>query len=136
MLLAKEIHMAKVKRVQQTTTQNGESVQTNRYETTESSARSAYAQRVVTNLIWFVAGVILVLLAFRFVFSLLGANTSNGFANFIYTTSHPFVAPFFSLFSYNYSYGISHFEIYTLIAMLVYLVVAWGLTALVNIDRR
>lgn len=130
------MHMAKVKRVQETTTQSGDSVQTNRYETTESSARSAYTQRVITNLIWFIAGVILVLLAFRFIFSLLGANTSNGFANFIYSTSHPFVSPFFSLFSYNYSYGISRFEAYTLVAMLVYLVIAWGLTELVNLDRR
>lgn len=128
--------MAKVKKVQETTTRNGDTVQTNRYETSESSARGAYTQRLLTNLIWFVAGVILVLLAFRFIFALLGANPGNSFANFIYTTSHPFVAPFFGLFSYNYSYGISRFEVYTLVAMLVYLVIAWGLTSLVNLDRR
>jgi|SRR5579862_2542081 len=128
--------MAKVKKIQQTTTQSGDTVQTNRYESTDSAARAGNAQRTLTNLVWLIAGIILVLLAFRFILSLLGANTSNGFANFVYSTSHPFVGPFFSLFSYNYHYGISHFEVYTLFAMLAYLVVAWGLTALINLDRR
>lgn len=93
-------------------------------------------QNVLTNIVWFVAGVILILLGFRFVLTLLGANPANGFANFIYTTSHPFAAPFFGLFSYNYHYGVSRFEVYTLVAMLVYLVVAWLLTTLVNLNRR
>lgn len=96
-----------------------------------------YGMNVITRIIWFVAGVILLLLAFRFILSLFGANTTNGFANFIYSTSHPFVAPFFNLFSYNnIQYGVSRFEVYTLVAMLVYAAVAWILSALVNIGRR
>lgn len=92
---------------------------------------------VLTRIIWLIAGIILLLLAFRFVLSLLGANTTNGFAQFIYNTSHPFVAPFFGLFNYNnIQYGISRFEIYTLIAMLVYAAIAWILTAAINIGRR
>lgn len=92
---------------------------------------------IVTRIIWLVAGVILLLLAFRFILSLLGANQSNGFAHFIYGTSHPFVAPFFGLFNYNnIQYGVSRFEIYTLVAMLVYAAVAWVLSAAVNIARR
>lgn len=95
-----------------------------------------HRQNVATRAIWFVAGIILILLGFRFLLSLLGANTSNAFANFIYNTSHPFVSPFFNLFSYNsYQYGVSRFEVYTLVAMLVYLVIAWGLTRLVTINR-
>jgi len=100
------------------------------------AAPAARGQNILTNLIWFIAGVILVLLGFRFILALLGANPANSFANFIYSASHPFVAPFFSLFSYQQQYGISRFEIYTLVAMLVYLVIAWGLTALVNLNRR
>jgi len=46
---------------------------------------------------------------------------------FIYTVSRPFVAPFFSLFGYNLRYGVSRFESYTLVAMLVYLILAWGI---------
>ena len=90
---------------------------------------------VAARVIWYVAGVLLVLLAFRFVLALLGANPSNGFANFIYGTSHPFVAPFFSLFSYNTQLGVSRVEIYTLVAMAVYAVIAWGLARLVTLGR-
>ena len=101
------------------------------------TAVDEHPQNVLDRVIWFVAGVILILLAFRFVLSLLGANTTNGFANFIYTTSHPFVAPFFSLFKYNnINYGVSRFEVYTLFAMLVYTAVAWLLTTLVDVSRR
>ncbi len=96
-----------------------------------------YGLNIISRVIWFVAGVILLLLAFRFVLALLGANTTNSFAQFIYNTSHPFVAPFFNLFSYNnIQYGVSRFEVYTLIAMAVYAAVAWVLSALANIGRR
>ncbi len=91
----------------------------------------ATAVRVV----WFIAGVLLVLLAFRFVLALIGANPANGFANFIYSTSHPFVAPFFSLFSYRLQYGVTRFEVFTLVAMAVYSVVAFGIARLLVIDR-
>ena len=96
-----------------------------------------YGINIISRIIWFVAGVILLLLAFRFVLALLGANTSNSFAQFIYNTSHPFVYPFFNLFSYNnIQYGVSRFEVYTLVAMAVYAAVAWVLSALANIGRR
>jgi len=124
-----------VKRVQRTTSPNGDVTETTR-ETRGSSAAGYSAQNLLTNIIWFVCGVLLVLLAFRFILALLGANPSNWFANFIYTVSHPFVAPFFGLFSYNYHYGVSRFEIYTLVAMVVYAVIAWILSALVNLNRR
>lgn len=91
---------------------------------------------ILARIIWYITGVILVLLAFRFVFALLGANPANSFANFIYTVSHPFVAPFFSLFNYNLRYGGSRFEIYTLVAMAVYAIIGWGLARLATIGRH
>jgi len=90
---------------------------------------------LAARVIWYVAGILLVLLAFRFVLALLGANPNNGFANFIYSASHPFVAPFFSLFGYNLRYGISRFETYTLVAMAVYAVIAWGLARLATLNQ-
>jgi hypothetical protein len=45
------------------------------------------------------------------------------------------VAPFFGLFGYNMQYGVSKFEIYTLVAMAVYAVVAWGLAKLVTLPK-
>ncbi len=98
-------------------------------------ANRFYALDIVDRIIWFVIGVILILLFFRFLLALFGANPANGFADFIYSTSHPLVAPFFGLFNYNFRYGISSFEIYTLVAMLVYLVVGWLVSLLINIGR-
>jgi uncharacterized protein YggT (Ycf19 family) len=104
-------------------------------EVREVSAARATGGTLWERIIWYVAGVLLVLLAFRFVLALLGANSANAFANFIYDVSHPFVAPFFSLFGYNTQYGVSKVEIYTLIAMAVYAVVAWGLARLATLNR-
>jgi hypothetical protein len=92
-------------------------------------------QNVAVRVIWYIAGVLLVLLAFRFVFVLLGANPANGFANFIYTTSHPFVSPFFGIFNYNLRYGVSRFETYTLVAMVVYALIAYGIAKLITINQ-
>ena len=97
------------------------------------------AGMVLSDIVWFVAGVIIALLGLRFVFAALSANPGNGFVNFIYNVSHPFAAPFFGIFHYNdvYVRGTgSHIELYTLLAMLVYTVVAWLLSALVTIGRR
>lgn len=98
----------------------------------EREHRANVAERVV----WFIGGVILTLLAFRFVLALLGANPANGFADFIYSTSHPLVSPFFSLFNYNYVDGSGRFELYTLIAIAVYGIIAAGIARLVTINRQ
>lgn len=124
-----------IQKVRETTTQSGDTVQKTT-ETKSSLDNSGHRQNVASRVVWFVAGILLVLLGFRFVLTLLGANTTNSFANFIYKSSHPFVSPFFSLFNYhNYIYGTSHFEIYTLVAIVFYALVAWGIAKLVTLNR-
>lgn len=119
-------------RVQKVTTQSGDTVA----RTTEvTQAHPGHSQNVISRVVWYIAGVLLVLLAFRFVLSLLGANTTNGFADFIYTSSHLFVSPFFGLFSYQETFGASHLEIYTLVAMAVYAIIAWGIAKLLTLNR-
>jgi uncharacterized membrane protein len=120
--------------VRETTTQSGDTVQKTT-KTKNSRNDTEHQHNLVGRIVWYIAGILLVLLGFRFILALLGANSSNSFANFIYKTSHPFVSPFFSLFSYKQSYGVSHFEIYTLIAMVVYAIVAWGIVKLVNLNQ-
>jgi hypothetical protein len=91
---------------------------------------------VAERIVWLIAGIIIALLAFRFVLALLGANPNNAFASFIYSASHPFVVPFFNLFNYNYiNDGVGRFEIFTLIAMAVYAVIAAGIARLVTLNR-
>jgi hypothetical protein len=92
-------------------------------------------QAFLARLITFITGLLLVLLAFRFILALLGANPGNAFANLIYDISHPFVAPFFGLFNYDLQEGVSRFELYTLVAMAVYAFIGWALARLVTIDR-
>ena len=62
--------------------------------------------------------------AIRFGLKLLGANEAAGFANFIYSASAPFVAPFNNLFA-NPGSGGSVLELTTLVALIVYMLVAW-----------
>ncbi|MFO0781910.1 MAG: hypothetical protein U0524_03415 [Candidatus Saccharimonadales bacterium] len=120
----------KVERV--TEVRNGNSdTQEVRRVTEEHTDGSTLAARII----WYIAGVILVLLAFRFVLILLGANRSNGFADFIFSTTNPLVAPFYGLFGYDLQYGVAKFEIYTLIAMAVYALIAYGLARLVTIGN-
>ena len=95
----------------------------------------APASSVAARVVWFVAGILLVLLAFRFALVLMGANPANGFANFIYTVSHPFAAPFFGLFGYSLRYGVSRVELSTLVAIAVYALVAFGIARLVTIRQ-
>ena len=91
------------------------------------------AVTTVARIVYFIAGIITGLLALRFVLALLGANTSNPFANFVYTASHPLVSPFFGLFNYRSQYGVSKFELETLIAIVVYSVVAWLFVRLMSV---
>lgn len=122
----------KVERVTEEVVTPVESDRTVRREVTESSVGGS---TLATRIIWYITGALLVLLAFRFVLSLLGANPNNAFADFIYSLSEPFVSPFFGLFSYDLDYGVSRFEVFTLVAMAVYALVAWGIARLVTLNK-
>ncbi|MGI8587204.1 MAG: hypothetical protein ACR2M0_05885 [Chloroflexia bacterium] len=54
--------------------------------------------------IWFLVGLLDVLLAIRFVLLLVGANASSGFSQLIYNVTGVFVAPFTSLLGQNITY--------------------------------
>ncbi len=87
-----------------------------------------------TQIVWYVLGVLEVLLAFRFVLKLLGANPAAGFSNFIYSLSYPFTLPFSSVFGRTEVSG-SIFEWTTLLAMAVYWLVAFGIIKLLTMSK-
>src|ERR1017187_1887801 len=126
-------HIQRVRQV----TNDGVTTETTRVDDEDTVVPAAQGQRssIAARIVWYIAGILLVLLAFRFVFILLGANPANGFANFIYTTSHPFAAPFFGIFGYNIKYGISRVELASLVAMVVYALVAFGISRLLTIRQ-
>lgn len=99
---------------------------------TTEVGRENMAVRIVS----LIAGILMALLGMRFVLSLLGANRGNPFADFIYSVSHPFVAPFFGLFNYTPQFGVVRFEFETLIAMAFWAFVAWVIIQMIKIGAR
>lgn len=83
-----------------------------------------------TQIVWYILGFIEIVLVFRFVLKLLGANAAAGFTSFIYGITYVFATPFLNVFSASYPVGGSVFEWTTLLAMLVYWVVAVGIIKL------
>lgn len=89
----------------------------------------------ITRVIYFLLAVLEVIIALRFLFLLLGANQSNGFISFLYNLSYVFVGPFKGIFndpSLGHT-GVSVFEVSSIVAMLVYALIAWGIVSLVRI---
>ena len=86
--------------------------------------------------IYYILGLIEVLLLFRFLFKLLGANPNNGFVSFLYSITSILIAPFNGIFNSFVSQGLtskSVLEPATLIAMIVYAVIARGIIGLIRI---
>ena len=87
-----------------------------------------------TQVIWYAFYAVETLLLFRFVLKLIAANTGAGFTQFIYGLSAPFVSPFFAIVPSPRVAG-SALEWSTLIAMLVYWVIAWGIVRLLVMSK-
>ena len=79
-----------------------------------------------TQVVWYILGVIEILLAFRFVLKMAGANPVAGFSSFIYNITWFFAQPFISVFGSTRVEG-SILEWTTLLAMMVYWIVALGI---------
>lgn len=87
-----------------------------------------------TQIVWYVLGLIEVLLAFRFALKLLGANSGAGFTSFIYGVTYIFAEPFLNVFRVTRIEG-SIFEWTTILAMFVYWIVAIGIVKLFLMGR-
>jgi hypothetical protein len=87
-----------------------------------------------TQIVWYLLGFIEILLLFRFALKFLGANPGAGFTNFIYGATYVFAAPFLSVFHITNVEG-SIFEWTTLLAMLVYWIVAMGIVKLLLMGK-
>lgn len=96
------------------------------YDPYENRRRASYR---MVQAIWLVFGLIEALLLIRFVLRALGANQQADFARFIYNLSSGFVAPFANLFG-TPQVGGAALEFTTLVAMIVYAIVAWFLAKL------
>ena len=82
--------------------------------------------------IYFIFGLINVLLVMRFVLLLLGANEVSPFVNLIYSLSRAFVLPFRGIFA-EPDLGTSVIEWAALVGIVVYSLVAYGLARIVEL---
>jgi hypothetical protein len=87
-----------------------------------------------TQVVWYIIGLLELLLAFRFVLKMLAANPSAGFSSFIYGLTYPFATPFLNVFNRSQVSG-SIFEWTTLLAMLVYWLIAWGIIKILLMSK-
>lgn len=102
----------------------------------DRNQQRANIRYAATTLIYFLLGVLEVIMGLRWLFRLLGANADNNFISFLYSLSHIFVAPFNNIFNDQSLGRQGVFEFSTLIAMLIYALIAWGLVALINLIFR
>ena len=89
----------------------------------------------IEQILYFALGALEVLLAFRFVLKLTGASPSSSFVQFIYNLSGVFILPFEGIFRRAVSQGIetaSIIEPATLVALVVYAILVWGIIALIR----
>lgn len=92
--------------------------------------------QTVGYLVYFLFGALEILLVFRLLLKLAGANISSAFVGFIYGVTGIFILPFEGMFRKGFTQGIettSVFEPATLVAIIVYSLVAWGIVKLVQI---
>jgi hypothetical protein len=112
--------------------QDGANVRRQSIATSQSVGNGVVARRVI----YYIAGFIIALLALRLVLLLLAANQGAPFVDFVYTLSTVFAWPFYGIFSYQPSYGQSTFEISTIVAIIVYALLAIGLSKLFTLTSN
>lgn len=109
--------------------------QTKRIQTESATDSKVTLQNVV----WYILGFVEILLGFRFVLKLLGANSASGFVDFIYNLSGVLTAPFDSIFGVTRpaaGENNSVLEPSILVAAAVYVLVAWGVVKLITINQK
>jgi hypothetical protein len=102
-----------------------------RNELWSAASAAAPLRAIVIDIVYFIFGVIEVILGLRFVLRLLGANPDAGFVQIVYAISAPFMAPFEAVFATQQVEG-AVFDWSVLLAMAVYALIAWGIASLIR----
>jgi hypothetical protein len=92
--------------------------------------------KVFRKIVYYLLGVLEVLFTFRLIFKILGANPTSNFVSQIYKVSGIFLSPFRGIFGVTVNNGIetkSVLEPATIIAMIVYALIAYGIVTLIRI---
>ena len=93
---------------------------------TAEAARTAYR---ISAFIWLMFGILISLIGLRVFLKLIGANPGNFFAQFVYSFTDVFLWPFWGLTSNPSANGMV-LEIPSIIALVVYAIIAWAIAKL------
>jgi hypothetical protein len=127
--------------IKETTVKEGNTINPVVNTSTRSVAvkSTATSSQTMEYLIYFIFGLLEVLLVFRLVFKLAGANPISPFVKIIYSITSIFIMPFEGIFRRGFAEGVettSVLEPSTLVAIVVYALLAWGVVLLVRILSR
>ena len=103
---------------------------------TTKTSNPATSSQTVEYLIYFFFGVLEILLAFRLVLKLMGASIASSFVGLIYGLTGIFILPFEGIFRRGFAQGLettSVLEPSTLVAVVVYALLAWGIVKLLRV---
>ncbi len=110
-----------------------QTVQTKTVESdSDNSGRQAANKGI--QIVYYLAGVLALLIGIRFLLILLGAR-NTGIVNFVYQLTQPFVSPFYGIFGQTIAYGSSRLEFESLLAVIflgVILVIVTGFIRLLK----
>jgi uncharacterized protein YggT (Ycf19 family) len=77
----------------------------------------------LASIVYFCSSIVTLLIVARFLMLMFAVGGTTQFANFIYSVSHPLVAPFLGLFT-NPQYGSGVLELTDVVALIVYWIAA------------
>lgn len=113
-----------------------ETVTTRDEEVTTPVKTETTSTQTAERLIYFLFGFLEILLIFRLIFKLAGASHGSYFVGIIYSLTGIFIMPFSGIFRQATAAGVETTAILepsTVVAIMVYAVLAWGIVALVRI---
>jgi hypothetical protein len=107
-------------------------------ERTRSVDSQASPKSTLVNVIWYLYGLVAILLVIRFVLKLTAANGSAGFVKMVYDITSILSKPFDAIFGVTTATtgkATSVFEPSILVAIVVYGLIAWGIVKLLDINK-
>lgn len=101
-----------------------------------STTEDATSSQTIEYFIYFLFGVLEILLFFRLILKLTGASLASSFVDLIYGLTGIFILPFEGMFRRWFNQGLettSVLEPSTLVAIIVYALLAWGIVQMIRI---
>lgn len=114
-----------------------ETITTNASDRETPKSSQVSNTKTVEQVIYFLFGTLEVLLVFRLIFKLAGASFGSAFVQMIYGLTGIFIWPFEGIFRRGLSQGLettSVLEPSTIVAIIAYAILAWGIVKLVRIS--